>query len=369
MAIIKRTRADGSPAYRVVVHTPTQGHQTIGTFSRKKDAELVEAEYTRKSRLEGVVYLPKRITFLDLSDAWLATRRVKPQTSAQYRSRREHMVDYFGNRLISTIDRHDCELFLTFMSKEKLAPRTCNAIFKLFRQVMQYAVECGYLQRNPAVGVRSLPNKGGKSMRLIAPQDHQRLVQATSEPFRTLVYLLPFCGLRMGEVIALTWEDIDTKACTITVHRQRLKSGHYSDTKTASSARVVSIPKMVAKELKAWRLRCLPTQEGLVFPNPWGGVMSYSYFYENIIYPLRKIEGFETLGTHDFRHTFVSWSIAQGADIKYIQAQCGHASASVTLDVYGHLFTDERISYADRLGDWYVTTSLPQDAKAQVTAL
>lgn len=366
MAIIRRTKADGSPSYRVVVHTPTQGHVSIGTFSRKKDAELAEADFKRTSKLEGAVFVPKKVGFTELSREWLDTRRVKPQTRKAYGTRRSHMVDYFGSRGVNAITRLDCESFLSKLN-EGLAPRTANGVFKVFRQVMQYAVENGYIKLNPALGVKVNTVRNSKELRVIAPQDHLRLVEATAPHFRTLVYLLPLTGLRMGEVIGLRWSDVDLFGRSIHVRRQRLKSGGYSEVKSVNSERSVHLSKLTVAELRKWKALCPPSTDDLVFPSPWGEVMSYSYFYENVIYPLRKLGGFEALSTHDFRHTFVSWLIASGADIKYVQDQCGHGSASVTLDVYGHLFQRDSRTVSDKVGDWYVAATLPKKTKPQVT--
>ena len=247
---------------------------------------------------------------------------------------------------------------------DTLSARTANVTFKVFRQVMQYAVDCGYVKHNPSLGVKLNTVRQGKDLTIMSPQDHQKLVEATSEPFRTLVYMLPFTGLRMGEAIGLRWEDVDLFGKKIHVAQQKLKSGGFAETKTHTSERTVNLPTHTIPALRKWKLAC-PSKE-LVFPAAHGGVMSFSYFYENVIYPLREVEGFEGITTHDFRHTFVSWLIACGADIKYIQDQCGHASASVTLDTYGHLFTTDTHAYIDRVGDWYVTASLPQDAAPQV---
>jgi integrase len=366
MAIVKRLRADGSPAYRVVVHSAASGkHVTIGTFDRKKDAELAEAEYKRQSKFDGVVHVPKRITFLDLSTEWLNTRRVKPQTLRAYRSYREQMVDFFGATEITRIDRSSCERFMSFLHSSELAPTTANYVFRLFRSVMEYAVECRYLRENPSRYVKSVAVRQKKDLRVIAPKDHVRLVEAAPEHSRTLIRVWVFVGLRVGEMLALRWSDIDLENNCLHVRQQLITNGgrRFDELKTEASRRTVYFPASVGEALAQHKRdlirECNLGTLDLVFPSPWGEPWTYVSLLKHVIVPLRALDGMESLKTHDFRHTFVSYSIAQG----------GHAKASITLDVYGHLFKSDKASYAERLGDWYVAATLPRNEEAQVVGL
>ena len=141
-----------------------------------------------------------------------------------------------------------------------------------------------------------------------------------------------------------------------------------ADTKSDSSNRKVYFSKAVADKLRLWKLRCPNTTDDWVFPTPWGGSLKYSYLQKNLIPLLREACNMPELTTHDFRHTFVSYLIRQGADIKYVQHQCGHSSAQVTLDTYGHMLPASEYAYADRVQEWYVTTTSPREEKPQVSA-
>jgi integrase len=90
--------------------------------------------------------------------------------------------------------------------------------------------------------------------------------------------------------------------------------------------------------------------EGLVFPAPLGGPLRPHTWVKSFFKPAVRAAGLpEDLRLYDLRHTCASLLIAQGASVKAVQAQLGHAAASITLDTYGHLFPSDMEALADRL--------------------
>jgi integrase len=90
--------------------------------------------------------------------------------------------------------------------------------------------------------------------------------------------------------------------------------------------------------------------EDLVFPGPLGGPMRWSKWTKRYFKPAALAAGLpERLRLYDLRHTCASLLIREGATVKAVQAQLGHATASITLDTYGHLFPDELDQLAGRL--------------------
>jgi len=91
------------------------------------------------------------------------------------------------------------------------------------------------------------------------------------------------------------------------------------------------------------------TQDGLVFTAPWGGVLRVQNFRRGSFDKAARQVGLDGLTPHELRHTAASLAISAGANIEAVQAMLGHASATLTLDRYGHLFGDDLDAVADRL--------------------
>jgi integrase len=118
--------------------------------------------------------------------------------------------------------------------------------------------------------------------------------------------------------------------------------------------RAVHLPRFLCDQLAAYLAELAARPDDLVFTAPQGGPLREQKFVAGIFKPAAARAGLpHRLRFHDLRHTCASLLIAQGASVKAVQAQLGHASATVTLDRYGHLSPDELQRLADRLQDAY----------------
>jgi integrase len=86
-------------------------------------------------------------------------------------------------------------------------------------------------------------------------------------------------------------------------------------------------------QVNAWT----PAQRELVFPTAYGGVVAYPYFLENVWQPLLAKAGLPYRPYHSTRHAFATWLLSDGADMRWVQGQLGHASIAQTADTYGHV--------------------------------
>jgi integrase len=120
-------------------------------------------------------------------------------------------------------------------------------------------------------------------------------------------------------------------------------------------ARTVRLPRFLCDELGAY-LAGRPHGAGdLVFTAPLGGPLRESKFVPGYFKPAARAAGLPaTLRFYDLRHTAASLLIREGASVKAVQKQLGHATAGITLDTYGHLFPDELDALAGRLEDVHV---------------
>jgi integrase len=115
-------------------------------------------------------------------------------------------------------------------------------------------------------------------------------------------------------------------------------------------ARTVRLPRSITDELAAHLASQSHGPDDLAFPAPLGGPMRWSKWTRRYFKPAALTVGLpERLRLYDLRHTCASLLIREGANVKAVQAQLGHATASITLDTYGHLFPDELDQLASRL--------------------
>jgi integrase len=161
--------------------------------------------------------------------------------------------------------------------------------------------------------------------------------------------------MRIGEALGLNVSDVDFLRRTVKVQRQRLPNGRIGPVKTRKSARTVPLGKVVIDELAA-HLAAFPS-DGPLFILPTGKPLAYRtwrYIWANAAKVEAKARADAAakthsdvktvpldMDTHALRHFYASALIAGGASVKVVQSRLGHASAVVTLNVYGHLWPGE----------------------------
>jgi Phage integrase family len=142
----------------------------------------------------------------------------------------------------------------------------------------------------------------------------------------------------------------------------------WGSTKTYAR-RTVPLPRFLCDQLAAYLAERPHGPDDLVFIAPQGGPLREQKFVAGIFKPaVARARPPHRLRFHDLRHTCASLLIAQGASVKAVQAQLDHASATVTLDRYGHLFPDELQRLADRLQDAYAD-ALTDPARTETTEM
>ena len=159
--------------------------------------------------------------------------------------------------------------------------------------------------------------------------------------------------------------NVDLDAMTIRVEHGAYQ-GELVPVKTRASRRRVDLSSTAAHVLRRQLLARKPNARGLVFPSPRGEILNDDNFRHRVFRPAvrrTKLLGFRF---HDLRHTYAALMIGFGAHPKYLQAQMGHSSIRVTLDLYGHLVPDANRGVLDAL-DALTTPSTPHRANAPKT--
>jgi integrase len=178
----------------------------------------------------------------------------------------------------------------------------------------------------------------------------KKLIQATEQGSleRALVMIPAVTGLRIGEVLGLTWPAIDFKAGVINVRLNLVVAKNENGVelkapKSKKSRRTLDMPRELAHELKLWKLKCPPSEHDLVFTTVIGGFIhrkNAGQIFDQIIHRANKEreehEHVKRLTFHKLRHTFASLLLSKGKDITEVSRLLGHSDCAITLRVYSH---------------------------------
>jgi integrase len=352
MATIEKRVRSGKTTYRVRYRDPA-GHQRSKVFTRKADAQRFLNE-TETAKLRGTWTDPSlgRVLFRDwLGEWWATTTNLRPKT----RDRDELLLrrlalPRFGDAALAAIGQRDVRAWVAELSARGLAPATVQKSYQLLCKVMGAAVDAGMLAQTPCRRV-PLPKVERDEMRFLTPAEVAGLADAIRLPYRALVLVAAYGGLRIGELAGLRRSRVDLLRGTVTVAEIVVEVRgvlHIGPPKTRASRRTVGLPRFVVEEL-ARHLAHPGDPAAFVFTAPHGGPLRVTAFRARVWRPATKAAGLDGLRIHDLRHTAVALWIAAGANPKEVAARAGHASVSFTLDRYGHLYPEADSALRDRL--------------------
>jgi integrase len=342
-----------------VRYVDPSGRERARNFARKSDAEkfvvTVEAD---KLRGEWIDPRLSKITFHEWVDRWWNTMaHLKPYTLEGYESLlRVHIMPVFGSVSLGRIHPIDIREWMAQLHSSGLSASRMRQAYYLVAQILRSAVESGYLNKTPCIGV-SLPRMQPREARYLTADEVWRIAESIREPCGTLVFVLAYGGLRWGEAAALRREGCELlrSRLHVTESLSEVRSGfHFGPTKTYQR-RTVVVPAFLRDLLAEHLAHRVGTEpNALVFTAPKGGPLRRKGFASGYWKPALELAGIEHLRVHDLRHTCASLLIATGANPKAVQAHLGHSSIQVTFDRYGHLFPSDQEALAARMDEVYL---------------
>jgi integrase len=229
------------------------GFQRTKTFDRKDDAERWDAT-NRTAMLRGDWLDPNagRVTFAEVADAWLQTRRrLKPRTLADYEGiLRARLLPQLQNTPVAKILPATVEALLADLQANGAKPGTVRNTFFTLQSIMRLAVRNRLVGNNPCQGVE-LPRSRHQEMLFLTADEVARLARYTAEPYPVLIYTAAYCGLRAGELGALRVKHLDLLRRRIHVR----ESLAYVSAKTSCSAPPRPTRRAWCPSHRSWR-RC-----------------------------------------------------------------------------------------------------------------
>ncbi|MCW2750497.1 MAG: sle [Aeromicrobium sp.] len=346
MSIASRRLAGGKTVYDVRLRAP-DGSAYKRTFPTKREALLFEAE-ERSAKARGGWVDPRagRLALEEYAARWMRDRvNLRTRTKEFYEGLlRLHILPGLGKADLADITPSMVRSWHADLIRSgKTGRPTVAKAYRLLRTVMNTAVEDGLIGRNPCV-VRHAAVEHSAERPVATVEEVFALADASGARHRSLVLVATFTGLRLGELLALTRADVDTKAMTITVTRQlhQLKHGEleFGPPKSQAGIRVVRLPKMLREELEHHlRTYVRPGADAFVFGGEKGGSLR-RHVWQKAWDRARRETGMEHLRFHDLRHTGNTLAATSGASTKELMARLGHSSPQAALR-YQHA-TEER---------------------------
>jgi len=295
---------------------------------------------------------------------FLASKDRRPATvDKNQRYYRLYIAPVFGSRVIRSINRTDVREWAANLTPQRsgVEGKAMKAdCVKLLKAILNQAVEDEIAPSNPARRV-SLGN-GDLAIRPISPdeiptaEEVHRLANAVPDRYGTLIYLLAYGGLRIGEATALRVEKLDLLRGKVTIDRTLSEVGGkliVGPTKTSGSTRTITIPRflaeMLGRHIEQYAARDADgnvLRDGFVFTSPEGGPLRPNNFRKRQWYKAVAAAGLKPIHPHDLRHVCASQLAAQGAHAVEVAARLGHSNPTITQKVYTHILpsVEERLA-------------------------
>ena len=318
---------------------------------------------------EGIYVEPTAMKVSTWLDIWLKeyTGNVKPATYSAYEEHvRVHIKPHVGEVRLTRLAPHMVQTMYNYLLEEqKLSPKSVKNIHGVFHRAMEQARKLGYLRTNPLDSV-ILPRAEKKQISTIEDDKMLAFLDAIKgDPYELVLFVTAFTGLRQGEVLGLTWDCVDFKTNTLLINKQhnrvkgdtefRFSSLKNDKIRTLTAATDVMEALMKQKRIQAQWAKVAgelwDNSDNLVFTTETGRYINNKTLYMNFKRVMEKI-GLEDLRFHDLRHTNAVNALRAGDDIKTVQENLGHATASFTLSTYAHSTPGMKQESANRMENY-----------------
>lgn len=361
----KTPAGESREAWRVR-YVDQAGKTRTRQFDLKRDAEAFRIK--AEGEIAAGVHTADRasITVAAAAKAWIAAAELREVERGTLKAYREivasHIVPMIGDAKLSRLSAPDVAAFRDALKQTRSTAMTRKAV-RALSMILKHAQEQGRVAQNVARAVRvEFGGASRKAKVIIPPKEHIAAMLkaadrcAEHQPgLAILVKIAVLAGLRSSELRGLTWSAIDLKAGAITVAQRADRWNEIGAPKSDAGRRTVPIGPTLAADLKRWKLRCPPSDTGLVFPNSRGKILSQHRIID--LFTMVQVEAGIAIdsgridadgaviwkpryGLHSLRHVAASMWIKQGIDLKRLQTWIGHATIQLTLDTYGHLIAD-----------------------------
>jgi len=335
------------------------GADAAGRRQRRKVSCRTRAEVLLKMREvqrdaeDGLGSGGRHLTVAALAEEWLRHRSGELSASTlevRTWAVRQHPVPALGARRVRQLSAEDVSLFLPDLAVAGYARASLDKIRSALVQVLRHAERQGLMVGNVAAIVPTPAGPRAQGPSLTVEQARLLLDVACGHPLEAAFVVGLTCGLRLGELLGLGWEDVDLDQGVLRVSRAVSRVGgavQLGPTKTASSRRQLRLPAATENALRDHRARQVAQQNlmgehwqdlGLVFPTGRGTLRDPAKL-RRFLRTVTEQAGLGRWHPHELRHCAASLLSAAGVPLEEPADVLGHASTRVTSATYGHRTT------------------------------
>lgn len=387
----KKSNSEGSVYYNKTRKRWTAQYyeKDINTGKRKRKAKDFLTEEEGKQFLENIMYQKRNSLYIKhngipLVELMKANLQLKYDTNlisdSQYVRVTETIKSIEKSSIafekIDEISSDDIQDFLN--SKKTLSNSSINKIFDQFKQAYNYAINQGYISKNPMVNViKPKSDKETKKVRALTVKEQQQFTDwlikqnVKNFPYKNIYLIQMYVGLRIGEVLALQTSDINLRLKKINVNKTLTKNlkGKVvmgKTTKTYSGLRNVPIPyslyPYILEQIEiAKKNRDNP--ENLLFKPEEKQYTSLRDVNDVLKTVLKYTLGITDITTHSLRHTYGTRCIEAGMQPVVLQRLMGHKDISVTLNTYTDVLNEFKNEEIEKVNDYYLQKDLLSNPK------
>lgn len=384
----KKSNGEGS------INRYKNGWRGTITIGRSADGKLIRKQFYGKTKAET---LEKMNDYKDKNKRGLIPQNDKITLNEWFKS---WLYDFKANEIkASTIQRYDV-IYRNYIEKSEIAgiklkdlnsltmqnyynnlikigktPMTIKIVNKAIKSCLKYAKKINYVAENCCDNVilPKILRRGEDKVAVFTVEEQKKFMEAIKEHKHRLEFILTLgTGLRIGELVALRWEDIDLENGSLRVNKsiwrgyvtidgKRKYVMEETAPKTPSSIREVAMPDKILEELKIHKTKQDGVKEkykevyidkSYVFANIIGEHVLADTLSKSFVKVL-KDNGIKHLKFHALRHTYATRLFEKGVQLKTVQKLLGHSSIEITADIYTHVMNSEKISAVQKLNDLF----------------
>jgi len=354
-------RPDGTWWARITVGKDAQGRQKRKAFYGKTRREVIHKMTTALSELNhGSFVEPSKITVNEWLDFWLANYKaqaVKPTTLTIYTSRADnHIRPAIGSLRLQDLRTETIQAMINELTK-RFAPETVKGVSITLHAALEQARKNNLTSANCASGI-VLPKASKTRVLAFTLEEQRRFAEVAKSAYMGNMFLLGLgTGLRIGELIALTWKDIDLENSilrvnqTLNIVKVHESGGQkwiktFGTPKTASSVRSIPLLPYISdllKSIKGYQENAKRNKtyddNNLVFATKCGKPLDPRNM-QRAFHSVCARAGISGFHIHSLRHTFATRGLEQGIELRVLQDLLGHSTIKITADLYTHVLPD-----------------------------
>lgn len=381
-------RKDGKWASVITVGRNADGLQKRRFFYGKTRQEVAAKLTKALNDLKSGMYVDiNKIMLKDWLQTWLydfKINSIKPKTLESYSFIVNcYLIPCIGYIYIQDLKMEHVQSMLNSLSKRKLSPRTIKYTYIILHSALDQAVKNNIIVKNVSNNVIT-PKQAKHEIKILSLEEQNIFIRCIeSHRLYVAFVLLLSTGVRIGELLALTWDnvDFDNAVIKITQNLQRVKV--FDNTSKTKTKLIFGTPKTdkgrrfipllddvvsllkVHKEKQSDELSILglSNEKTLVFCSEIGTAIEPRSFTRTFKSLLKKAN-ISNINIHALRHTFATRGLENGIELKIMQEILGHSSISVTGDIYSHVLLDKKKDSINKLkGIFNLSISENHDSK------